>query len=86
MRYVFYIFVCLFSEANLYDPSKNFRCLNGAEEFPPDYVNDDYCDCPDGSDEPGTAACPHGKFYCVNAGHVPAFIPSSRVNDRICGK
>jgi hypothetical protein len=31
----------------------------GAVTIPCSRVNDDFCDCPDGSDEPGTAACSH---------------------------
>jgi protein kinase C substrate 80K-H len=45
---------------------------------------DDYCDCRDGSDEPGTSACLNGKFWCRNIGFEGQLVPSSRVNDRIC--
>ena len=34
----------------------------------------------------GTSACPDGKFYCRNRGHVPLVINSSFVDDGICGK
>jgi len=72
------------SLVHLYDPAKDFTCLDGSETIPFDQVNDDYCDCPDGSDEPGTSACPNGKFYCRNAGHVAHYVWSSRVHDGIC--
>ncbi|CAL4106403.1 unnamed protein product [Meganyctiphanes norvegica] len=72
------------SKTSFYDPSRDFRCLDGSGTIPFNYVNDDYCDCQDGSDEPGTAACPNGQFHCTNAGHSPLNIPSSRVNDGIC--
>ena len=39
--------------ASLYRPGVTFRCLDGSKEVPWDHVNDDYCDCADGSDEPG---------------------------------
>jgi len=36
-----------------YDPSKDFTCLDGSLTIPFLSVNDDFCDCADGSDEPG---------------------------------
>ncbi|KAK9505422.1 hypothetical protein O3M35_009486 [Rhynocoris fuscipes] len=47
------------------------------------FVNDDYCDCPDGSDEPQTSACPQANFECHHRFKIVS-LPSSRVNDGIC--
>lgn len=71
-----------------------WKCLNYPNiRLEAHQLNDDYCDCPDGSDEPGTAACVGIKdyeirkkltFYCANKGHIPGRLPSNRVNDGIC--
>jgi len=70
--------------ASFYNPSMDFKCLDGSNTIPFIQINDDYCDCDDGSDEPGTSACPNGKFFCENVGHKSLVIPSSRVGDGIC--
>ncbi|KAG9142965.1 hypothetical protein Leryth_006235 [Lithospermum erythrorhizon] len=64
--------------------TQKLKCKDGLKQFSKSQFNDDFCDCLDGSDEPGTSACPNGKFHCNNAGHVPLSIYSSRVNDGIC--
>ena len=56
-----------------------FTCLRSGEVLPRARVNDDYCDCADGTDEPGTAACAHGSFHCAGRD-----VPSSRVGDGVC--
>ena len=66
-----------------------FTCLDGSKSIPVEAINDDFCDCADGSDEPGTSACEgvgDTWFYCKNEGHVPGRVRSSRVNDGICGE
>ncbi|SCU95764.1 LANO_0E11320g1_1 [Lachancea nothofagi CBS 11611] len=48
-------------------------------------INDDYCDCPDGSDEPGTGACGSlSRFYCPNEGFAPRYVSGFKVGDGVC--
>jgi protein kinase C substrate 80K-H len=69
------------SDTQRYSGEK-FVC--GSTTLPIDKINDDFCDCVDGSDEPGTSACDNGSFVCKNAGYRLTKIPSSRVGDSVC--
>ena len=63
----------------------SFSCKDGSK-IDASQINDDFCDCADGSDEPATAACSTagGQFWCVNKGHHGKFLFSSFVNDGVC--
>ncbi|WAR23437.1 GLU2B-like protein [Mya arenaria] len=57
------------SMASFYKPDVPFQCLDGSKQVPFEYVNDDYCDCPDGSDEPDCCDGSdewEGNIECVN--------------------
>ena len=58
-----------------------YRCADGTI-IPRARVNDDACDCVDGGDEPGTAACAGRQqfFWCAADRR---FVPSSRVGDGV---
>ncbi|KAF5930103.1 hypothetical protein HYC85_030976 [Camellia sinensis] len=73
-----------FSSSSSSSGTISIKCRDGSKKFSKSQLNDDFCDCLDGTDEPGTSACPNGKFYCHNAGYAPFFIFSSRVNDDCC--
>ncbi|XP_064597293.1 glucosidase 2 subunit beta-like [Liolophura sinensis] len=71
------------------DSEGMFTCLKTKEKVLFSKVNDDYCDCKDSSDEPGTAACSHDtntRFYCSFqvSETEPLVISTTRVNDGIC--
>ena len=56
-------------------------------KIPISKVNDDYCDCQDGSDEYLTSACSHlpsVRFLCENKGYLPSLLHTSKVDDGIC--
>ena len=68
------------------DGTTSWACLGKKKVIPAAYINDEFCDCSDGSDEPGSAACSHfgTRFWCVNRGYRASNLHSSRVNDGIC--
>ena len=61
-----------------------FRCFSDNKQIPLKYLNDNFLDCSDGSDEPGTSAITNGTFYCRNKGYVPKTIPKWSVSDGSC--
>lgn len=61
-----------------------FRCRDGSAEIDAKAINDDYCDCKDGSDEPGTSACTNGRLFCRNKGYVSKYVSSMFVDDGVC--
>lgn len=73
-----------------YRRRSNFRCIYTKEVITYGRVNDNYCDCRDGTDEPGTNACSDSYFFCDVFEHqvvddkLRHVILSSRVNDGIC--
>ncbi|CCD24149.1 Gtb1p NDAI_0C04900 [Naumovozyma dairenensis CBS 421] len=78
-------------ENNRVISTNKWKCLNNPEiEINWDQINDNICDCPDGSDEPGTFACnlesssSSSLFYCENDGFIPRFISKSKVMDGVC--
>jgi len=82
-------------DQHLYNPKDGkFQCLKSKEFIPVEELNDDYCDCKDGSDEPGTSACAHLSkvtkietsvgFWCQNKGYKEQVISPTIVDDGIC--
>ena len=63
------------------------RCADGSQSLETGQINDDYCDCDDGSDEAKTSACAHiafARFQCTNTGFAEEWLPASRVGDGVC--
>ncbi|EGF83209.1 hypothetical protein BATDEDRAFT_21703 [Batrachochytrium dendrobatidis JAM81] len=65
-------------------PQSVFKCLSDSTSIPYSALNDDYCDCADGSDEPGTSACANIQQSVWICSKSKKHIPSSRVDDGIC--
>jgi hypothetical protein len=76
------------SWGSFFDAAGVYTCDGGATKLAKNQVNDDFCDCDDGSDEPGTAACAtvaaKASFFCRNDGFASATVFASRVNDGVC--
>lgn len=69
-----------------------WKCLDGSKEILWSAVNDDYCDCPDGSDEPGqlverayavitTVYSPRHRYWCLP--EHPVLLPERRTPRRV---
>ena len=64
--------------AKFYKDQTSFTCISSPHiKLTTSRINDDYCDCPDGSDEPGTSACSHISSLS------PPYIPEQDGSDNL---
>lgn len=64
---------------------EDLACPSTGKALKKEKINDGICDCPDdGFDEPGTAACQAGHFFCKNTPNLETTIESFKVNDGVC--
>ena len=73
----------LFIAACCVATARAFEC-DGGTLLVDERVNDDFCDCKDGTDEAATGACNNQHFVCPCKPHTPKVVFASRVNDGIC--
>ena len=71
-------------EASIDESAGTFRCFDGSRTIPLSQINDNYGDCDDLSDEPGTGLNHSAMFYCHNNDGTPQEIPYWSVGDGVC--
>ncbi|OHT08510.1 hypothetical protein TRFO_22928 [Tritrichomonas foetus] len=71
-------------ESAINEIQNTFECFDKSKIIDLSKVNDQYPDCPDASDEPGTGVLYNSTFFCKNTKGTSIEIPSWSVGDGIC--
>ena len=62
-------------------PNEVFRCDEGRTKLTVNYINDNYCDCEDGTDERGTSACSGLNSLNSKINKVESFFTCSKTKE-----
>jgi len=62
--YLYYLEL-VFGADEKYYSTEVIKCKDGSKSFSRDRLNDNFCDCPDGTDEPGMYLCKMMSFMVV---------------------